>query len=219
MIRPNSLLLKQYGNAMSRNGRLEVEIERLAHQHGGVYSEMVIWQPMAGLEIYTIGHSNHRWDAFVRQLRLNGVEVLVDVRTMPRSRHAPFASDRKLPGLLSGERMTYVYQGDALGGKPADSSLYDETGRPYYRRMKARPQFQEGIEQLVELAGESTVAIMCAEEDPARCHRTLLIGPALEPLGVTLLHIRGDGSINRTGALDNKRANRDELQGILRLQD
>ena len=80
----------------------------------------------------------------------NGVEVLVDVRTMPRSRHAPFASDRKLPGLLSGERMTYVYQGDALDGKPADSSLYDETGRPYYRRMRARPQFQEGIEQLVE---------------------------------------------------------------------
>ena len=82
--------------------------------------------------------------------------------------------------------------GDSLGGKPADGSCYDEKGKPDYRKISSKLFFRRGIEELLELAGDSTAAIMCAEEDPARCHRTLLIGPALERRGVTLRHIRRD---------------------------
>ena len=150
---------------------------------------------MSSAHIYTIGHSNHTWDTFASLLRRHGIQVLVDVRTTPKSRHAPFASLDRLPGLLEAEGIQYVFLGDSLGGKPADDSCYDDKGNPDYKTMAARTVFAEGIEHLSGLAAESTVAIMCAEKDPARCHRALLIGPALEPRGVTLRHIRADGTV------------------------
>jgi uncharacterized protein (DUF488 family) len=148
---------------------------------------------MVATEIFTIGHSNQTWDAFAALLRQHGVQVLADVRTTPKSRHAPFASLSRLPGLLGGEGVTYVFLGDSLGGKPADGSCYDQKGRPDYHKIRSKVFFRKGIEELLKLVEGSTVAIMCAEEDPSKCHRTLLIGPALEPHGVALRHIRGDG--------------------------
>jgi uncharacterized protein (DUF488 family) len=71
--------------------------------------------------------------------------------------------------------------------------------------MVSRPVCREGIERLLGLAARSTAAIMCAEEDPARCHRTLLIGPALERHGVALGHIHGDGSAEGSGGLEASR--------------
>ena len=89
----------------------------------------------------------------------------------------------------------------------------------YLREMKGQ---EEQISALAErVASGEIITLLCSSActTPARCHRTLLIGPALEPFGVTVLHIRGDGSINRTAALDNRKAYREQLQGILRLQD
>ena len=146
-------------------------------------------------QIFTIGHSNHTWDKLVTLLKQHGVQVLVDTRSNPVSRFAPYASSRRLPGLLEQEGIRYVYLGDGLGGRPNDRSCYDEKGRPDYRVMRSRESFREGVEELLGLAEESAVAIMCAEEDPAKCHRTLLVGPALEQRGVRLRHIRKDGMV------------------------
>ena len=148
--------------------------------------------------ICTVGHSNHTWERFRDLLRPHGIDVLVDVRTNPASRHAPFANRRRLPTLLAHESIDYVHLGDALGGKPADRSLYLPDGAPDYQKMGAKPEFLRGVEELVALACERTVALMCAEEDPAGCHRSLLIGPALERGGVTLSHIRKDGQLQAT---------------------
>ena len=148
---------------------------------------------MQSIEIHTIGHSNYTWESFSTLLKRHGVQTLVDVRTNPVSRWAPFANRRTLPGLLEQEAMGYVYMGEALGGKPADPSYYNPDGKPEYARMRSKTFFQDGISQLLELARESRTVLMCAEEDPSGCHRTLLIGPPLEKHGVTLLHIRKDG--------------------------
>ena len=145
--------------------------------------------------IYTVGHSNHTWERFRDLLRPHGVDVLVDVRSNPASRHAPFANRRRFPALLEHDGIDYVHLGDALGGKPADRSLYLPDGAPDYRKMGAKPEFLRGVHELVALAGERTVALMCAEEDPAACHRSLRIGPALERRGVTLSPIRKDGAL------------------------
>lgn len=88
--------------------------------------------------------------------------------------------------------MRYVFLGDALGGgKPSDPSFYDPKGKPDYRKIRSSPVFQKGLQEVQELAEDRYVALMCAEEDPSKCHRRLLIGPALEAVGVKLLHIRG----------------------------
>ena len=141
--------------------------------------------------------------------------MLVDTRTTPKSRYAPYATLSSLPALLDREGMRYAYLGDTLGGKPSDVSSYDSKGRPDYREMRKPDSFQAGMDELVKLAGEATVALMCAEEDPAKCHRRLLIEPALLELGVGVLHIRADGSGSEQ--LANRRAYRKQLQVVLPL--
>ena len=112
------------------------------------------------------------------------------------SRGAPFANARALPQRLEEIGVGYLYMGDALGGKPSDPELLDGKGQPDYSKIGATVAFKEGIAELVGLAAESTAAVMCAEESPRKCHRRLLLGPALESRGVTVRHIRKDGALD-----------------------
>ena len=146
--------------------------------------------------IYSIGHSKHTWERFSALLTEHRIRTLVDVRSRPVSRWAPFANARTLPQRLEEIGVDYLYTGDALGGKPADPELLNGQGQPDYSKICATGAFKEGIVELVGLAAESTVALMCAEESPKKCHRRLLLGPALERRGVTVRHIRKDGALD-----------------------
>jgi len=149
------------------------------------------------LTIYTIGHSRHTWETFAPLLKQHDIKVLVDVRSNPVSRFAPFANTSRLPALPEGEGIAHIYMGDTLGGKPKDPSLLDSDGRPDYPRIRSTAPFHEGIDELLRLAEGARTAIMCAEEDPTKCHRRLLLEPALDDRGTTPLHIRKDGSAQR----------------------
>ena len=173
----------------------------------------------ARMRVYTIGHSNHTWDEFAGLLKQSGLAVLADTRSNPASRFASFANARTFPSLLDQEGIRYVYLGDSLGGKPSDPSNYDEKSNPDYRKIRSSDPFRQGIDELLNLAKESVVALMCAEEDPGKCHRWLLLGPALEERGVELLHIRGDGSVHGSDGLRDSKAYRKQLQGVLPLDD
>ena len=156
--------------------------------------------------IYTIGHSIHDWETFLGLLTLHGVDVVVDTRSAPVSRRAAFANKRTMPALLEQEDTSYVYLGDSLGGKPSDDDLYGQDGKPDYRKMRSQESFQAGIDTVLELAEEQTVVLMCSEEDPSKCHRHLLIEPAMLQRDVGLMHIRGDGSVQHSDALSNNKA-------------
>jgi uncharacterized protein (DUF488 family) len=91
--------------------------------------------------------------------------------------------------------MKYLYLGDVVGGRPKDEAHYDEHGRARYGKMGKDKEFLDGIERLERGADEFRVALMCSEEDPAHCHRRLLIGRVLIERGAQLQHIRGDGSL------------------------
>jgi uncharacterized protein (DUF488 family) len=164
------------------------------------------------MQLYTIGHSNHTWERFRDLLKANGITLLVDSRSRPTSGYAPFASYEILPGLLEKEGIEYTFMGDTLGGKPADRSMYDSKGKPDYHKMRSTDSFEAGIGQLIRISETETTAIMCAEEDPTKCHRRLLLGPALEERGVTLLHIRGDGTVDGQADLGAKKAYIGQLQ-------
>ncbi len=147
------------------------------------------------LTIYTIGHSNHKWETFIALLRQHDVDLLVDVRSKPASRHATFANKNRLPALLTEAEIGHKFMGDTVGGKPADPALQDSDGNPDYGKIAAQDTFQRGVDELAEVTKGRRAAIMCAEEDPAQCHRNLLIGPALRDRDVDLRHIRKDGSV------------------------
>ena len=143
--------------------------------------------------VFTIGHSRHTWEVFRALLKATPVEVLVDVRTRPVSRFATFANRTRLPALLEAEGIEHRWMGDTLGGKPPDPSLYGAGRWPDFEKMRRKPAFQKGIEELATLARERVVTTMCAEEYPAHCHRALLIAPELERHGLTIAHIRAKG--------------------------
>ncbi len=168
--------------------------------------------------IYTIGHSNHTWESFSALLRAHAIEILVDTRSNPVSRFAPFSNSRTLPSLLEREDVEYVYLGGPLGGKPDNESQYDDKGNPDYRGMRAEDHLQEAIDAVASIASRRNVALMCSEEDPSQCHRLLLLGPALEEdRGLRMLHIRATGEAVATARLGNLRKHRQQIQGKLPL--
>lgn len=172
-----------------------------------------------GKAIFTIGHSNHEWDMFAALLAKHGIELLVDTRTSPVSRYAPWANARTLKAMLGQAGVEYAFMGDSLGGKPSDRSCYGADGRPDYRDIRTRDFFRNGIDALLELVEGRNVVLMCAEEDPSKCHRRLLIEPALLDRGIDVRHIRGDGTVATPSTLGSKKAYREQLQGTFPLDD
>ncbi len=144
--------------------------------------------------IFTVGHSRHAPADFLALLRAHEVELLVDVRSSPRSR-APHFDKLSLEQLLVDHGCHYAFLGRQLGGRPDDRALYRDDGSVDYALRAAAPDFVDGILQLVALSRGRCTAILCAEEDPARCHRRLLVAPALVRVGVNVGHIRGDGRL------------------------
>ena len=129
---------------------------------------------------------------FVAILKAHGVTWLVDVRTVPRSRHVPWTSADVLPGILAAEDIRHSHAAD-LGGlrKPlpesANGAWRNASFRGYADHMQTEA-FQRALSDLVDLSRRETVALMCAEAVPWRCHRSLL-ADALVAQGVEVLQV------------------------------
>jgi uncharacterized protein (DUF488 family) len=145
--------------------------------------------------VFTIGHSNHSAERFFGLLEGYRVEVVVDTRSHPYSRHAPRFNARALEAALSKYGIGYLFLGGELGGRPEGDEFYDGDGRVDYALVGCSGPFLDGISRLEEEIQARTVALLCSEENPARCHRRLLVGRALEERGIALRHIRGDGNV------------------------
>ena len=150
--------------------------------------------------VFTIGHSNHSLDAFLALLRMNGIVEVADVRSTPYSRYNPHFSRKALARALEEAGIAYVFQGEQLGGRPSDRSLYDADGRVRYDLVARTEPFDDGIGQVLRHARELRLALLCAEKEPLDCHRTLLVARALVERGVAVEHILADGSLEKHDA-------------------
>src|SRR5206468_5365685 len=101
--------------------------------------------------------------------------------------------------------LQYVYLGRELGGRPRGEAFYDSKGHVYYDRVASSAVFGEGIARLEKGIDEYRVAILCAEEDPTGCHRRLLVGRVLSERGISVDHIRGDGSLVKDSEIPDLR--------------
>lgn len=145
--------------------------------------------------IYTIGHSAHSCEKLAELLRDGHIEVVVDTRSAPYSRFAPQFDREVMQRSLTGSGIRYLFLGAELGGRPKSREYYDAHGHVLYGRMTMDSAFMKGIERLERGIAEFRVALLCGEEDPAHCHRRLLVGRVLAERGHELLHIRGDGRV------------------------
>jgi len=137
--------------------------------------------------VLTIGHSVRSLDEFIALLKANVVTLVVDVRTIPRSRHNPQFNGDSLPDSLKKVGVGYVHM-PGLGGlrhakhNSINAGWRNASFRGYADYMQTT-EFQEQIEELIQLANEHQIALMCAEAVPWRCHRSL-IGDALTVRGI-----------------------------------
>ena len=146
--------------------------------------------------IYTIGHSNHSSEIFIRLLTEAKIEVLIDIRSSPSSQWALYANPHDLKRILKTVGIQYLYLGDMLGGRPDDPSCYNSyTGKADYDQIRNKALFRQGVSRLIEGLKKYRICLMCAEEDPSSCHRNLLVGDSLRREGIQVLHIRGTGQI------------------------
>ncbi len=132
--------------------------------------------------IYTIGHSTHTFDEFFNILHEFEIGLVVDVRTIPRSRFNPQFNEADLDQSLKQHNIRYTHLKE-LGGlrhttKTSINTAWRNSSFRGFADYMQTEEFQKGIEQLILLAQKDRTVIMCAEAVPWRCHRSL-IGDAL----------------------------------------
>jgi uncharacterized protein (DUF488 family) len=130
--------------------------------------------------------------------------MLVDVRSIPVSAYCPHFDKEPLQRALRVARVQYLFLGAELGGRPTEIEFYDAAGYVLYGKMAGSARFQEGIQRLLETAGQRPTAIMCGEEDPTACHRHLLVSRVLAEAGNKVIHIRGNGALETYDDLLNR---------------
>jgi uncharacterized protein (DUF488 family) len=136
--------------------------------------------------VFTIGHSTRTWKEFLEILRAHGIERVIDVRSIPRSRHNPQFNRETLRTKLRTARIGYVHL-RKLGGlrharRDSPNMGWRNPSFHGFADYMQTSEFDAGLQRLIKLAGQKRSALMCAEAVPWRCHRSL-VGDALTVRG------------------------------------
>jgi uncharacterized protein (DUF488 family) len=146
------------------------------------------------LTIFTIGHSTRPIADFIELLQSNGVTQLIDIRTIPKSRHNPQFNSEELAASLRAARIRYVHMKE-LGGlrharKDSINLGWRNASFRGYADYMQTDEFEAALNRAIELAGARPTALMCAEAVPWRCHRSL-VADALLVRDIRALEIIG----------------------------
>lgn len=147
------------------------------------------------MRIYTIGHFDYSLDKFLEMLQTAGITLVTDVRSFPNSKKHPQYNQQSFQEWLENNKIKYFHN-ILLGGRRKQSSIvgvtlnegWDNQSFHNYADYTLTDEFKEGIQSLMEEAKENTVAILCAERHPSRCHR-LIISNWLAAHDVNVDHI------------------------------
>jgi uncharacterized protein (DUF488 family) len=147
--------------------------------------------------IFTLGHSTSPIGSFITVLQAYGIERLVDIRTIPRSRHNPQFNDTALAESLKAQHLEYVHM-KALGGlrrprKDSPNTGWRNEGFRGFADYMQTEEFELALAALIRMSRERRIAIMCAEAVPWRCHRSL-VADALSVRSVPVVEILSESS-------------------------
>ncbi len=142
--------------------------------------------------VFTIGHSTKALEEFISLLQANSITMVVDIRTIPRSRHNPQFNNETLPGSLHAAGIGYKHM-PGLGGlrharKDSPNTGWHNLSFRGFADYMQTEEFEKNLEELNHLAQSETIALMCAEAVPWKCHRSL-IADAFLVRGISVEHI------------------------------
>ena len=147
------------------------------------------------VSLYTIGHSRHTIDTFIDLAENFGISLFIDVRGQPYSGFNPQYNRERFREALAEHGIDYLWLGDRLSGRPTEAKFYGVNGKVLWHEVSRWPPLHSGITEVLERAASERLALVCAEEDPMRCHRRFLLTPPLTERGARVLHIRGDSRL------------------------
>jgi len=153
--------------------------------------------------LFTIGHSNHRFEHFAGLLLQNGVTAVADVRSTPHSTYNPQFNRETLAESLRESGIAYVFLGDELGARRLEPECY-RGNRVDFADTSRSALFERGLKRVSEGLRGYSVALMCAEKEPLECHRSALICRYGERLLGRPGHIREDGSVESHDQLETR---------------
>ena len=142
--------------------------------------------------VLTIGHLTRSLDDFIDLLKTHAAEKVIDVRTVPRSRHNPQFNFDTLPEKLKSVRIGYKHM-SGLGGlrhplRDSPNMGWRNSSFRGFADYMLTEEFEKNLEKLIGFAGRKRICLMCAEAVPWRCHRSL-IADALQVRSITVGHI------------------------------
>jgi uncharacterized protein (DUF488 family) len=147
---------------------------KISHRNSSTRKAVAVHEP----DVYTIGHSTRTIEDFLSILKTYGIKEVVDIRTIPRSRHNPQFNKDILPGSLKSSNIKYVHMA-GLGGlrhalpDSVNKAWRNASFRGYADYMQTR-EFESALEKLIGLSRRRKIVLMCGEAVPWRCHRSLV---------------------------------------------
>lgn len=146
------------------------------------------------MTLYTIGYSGFSLADFLALLKQKDISLVVDVRSQPHSRYYTDYDKEALSRTLKGEGLYYRNYGREFGARQTDPRYASPGGYLDFERFAQSPPFLEGVEKLERsLAQGYCFALMCAERDPVRCHRAILVARAFFRAGYEVVHLMPGG--------------------------
>ncbi len=145
-------------------------------------------------QLFTIGHSTHTVEDFIKLLQAHQIKAVYDVRSIPYSRFNSQFNREKLEQALLTRGISYVFFGKELGARSDNPACY-KNGKIQYDRLTKEPLFKTGLNAVKQGIAKHRAALMCAEKDPLTCHRTILVCRELRSPDIEISHILADGSL------------------------
>jgi uncharacterized protein (DUF488 family) len=153
------------------------------------------------LPIFTVGHSNRSIEEFVAILQNAGIELVADVRTVPRSRANPQFNGDTLSNSLAAFGIGYQRFAELGGLRSRSKDVPPEVNASWrnasfhnYADYAMSDSFAAGLDRLMAVAETKSTTIMCAEAVWWRCHRRI-IADYLIARGRTVLHLMGNDRV------------------------
>lgn len=144
--------------------------------------------------VFTIGASTMPIERLIEVLGEHAVTAVADVRSIPASRFTPQFNQKPLRDSLRASGVRYVFLGDELGARSLRDECYvDDVVQ--YDRLAQTPEFEAGIERVLDGASRERIALLCTEQDPLDCHRAILVSRVLAERDTEIHHIHASGRL------------------------
>lgn len=155
--------------------------------------------------LFTIGHTNHSQEDFLKLLRKYDITYILDVRSTPFSQFTSQFNKDVIADYLKGNGVNYKHMGKFFGARPNDDGLYTEEGYLDFEKARESDNFKIGMNNVIlGLEKGFNIALMCTEKDPFDCHRAIMVSRGFELNGIEVNHILPDGKLLSQVELDNR---------------